>query len=247
MINNNGSASLEATIIVPLFIFVVLAVYHMGESRLCQEVLYEAAIETGEYVAEYAYVADEDMPFYSIAANRVFEQYIDREELLEKYIQGGVSGVFISVIGPDEDNYIELKVSYRVKVEVPLLGSYADDKGFTIRQKAYLGYTEPTQEADEVQTELTYVYITDNKEAYHTTRDCTHLKLSVMPAGKSLAIKGGYTPCEFCYEGEASVYVTEWGNRYHSSQECSGLKRTVYRVEKKSVSDIPPCNRCGYE
>ncbi len=245
MMNNKGSASLEATLIVPLFVFMVMTVYHMGRSKMCQEVLYEASVETVEYVSEYVYVANENIVLYGVIANSMFDKYIDRPELLEKYVEGGKSGVYLSVKGHDEDDYIEITVNYTIRLGIPIFGLDVQHKSYVIRQKAYVGYTTPGEEENRQTVE--YVYITDNKEVYHITRECTHLKLSIIPASISLAKKGGYTPCEFCYVGGDSVYVTEWGNRYHSIKNCSGLKRTVYRVEKNDIPDIPPCSRCGYE
>ncbi len=247
MKENRGSATLEATLIVPLLIFAILFIYNLGCSKMSEEVLYEGVVETVEYVSEYAYLANEDFPMYNTTAYRVFSDYVDRPELLEKYIKGGSSGVKFLVTGPDEDNYIQVKVSYEVQVKVPLFGTYSKGKSYVVKQKAYLGYKpEDSKQGDDVD-EREYVYITDNREAYHITRECTHLKLSISPATKSLATKGGYTPCEFCYAGEDRVYVTDWGNRYHSSKGCSGLKRTVYIVEKSQVPELPPCSRCGYE
>lgn len=95
-----------------------------------------------------------------------------------------------------------------------------------------------------------YVYITETGEAYHTSRTCYHIKLTIrqIPDGELSDRYQNLSPCERCAEGrttDGTVYITETGDRYHLSVSCSGLKRTVMRVKQKNVGSIPPCSNCG--
>lgn len=106
-------------------------------------------------------------------------------------------------------------------------------------------------------TEITQeriVYITEDSEVYHTTENCTHLKLRISEVDRSEIEEirnengGRYRPCEICAKGDApdSFYIGAEGDRYHYSSECRGLKRTYVAVPLSDVADSHrPCSRCG--
>ena len=79
--NNMGSATVEATLILPLFMFGMMVIYCMIQSILAENVLYRAAVETAEYLAETAYINENSI----YAPELVFSNYVADEELLEKY------------------------------------------------------------------------------------------------------------------------------------------------------------------
>ena len=246
--NNKGTVSVEASIAIPIFLFTMLALIYIAEINTVKGVVYEAAIETTEYMAEYAYLTDcfeeTDVMDYPMAFLR-FEEYVDSKALLDKYIVGGCAGVsFLGSSFPDDEGYIDLHVTYYVKVNVPIIGSFSRKITERIRQRAYLGdgrYKEST-ESEMVDK---YVYIADNQEAYHTTRSCSYLMPDIHTSSREAAISNGYRQCEYCGGGSSdTVYVTSEGECFHSSRSCSRLKRTVHRV-KLSETGLPPCSRCA--
>ena len=239
--NNRGSATVEASLILPLFIFGVLVLFNGIRLHMAEAVLYEAAAETVEYMAELSYITETN---YLVPASRI-NQYVDNKELVEGYIIGGIDGVsFLGSTYLDEEGYVCLKVSYKVGINVPIIGNLSGRRTYEIRQKAYKGYKE-NEEGQVLSEDEIYVYITDNREAYHISRGCTHLVLSITPGNKSSAKASGYSACEFCGDasGEA-VLITKHGNKYHSRTDCLGLKRTVYRVKKSQVQGLGACDRC---
>lgn len=233
---NRGSASLEASLVLPVFLLAMVYLYLVFQSVLAEAVVYEAAAETVEYLAEYSYIGTGDL----LVAKLRFPHYVDDEQKLAQYIEGGVDGVsFLGSMTPDADDMIALRVRFRTK--------YAGEQDFTIRKRAYTGAKESTvDEAGEDRD--VYVYVTENESVYHTTRTCSYLTLSIRQASLSHAEKLGYHPCGFCGEscGDA-VWITEDGRSYHSDVHCSGLKRTVYRKKKSEVAHLQACSRCGRE
>ncbi len=240
--NNRGSATVEASLILPMFIFGVLVLFHGIRLHMAEAVLYEAAVETVEYMAELSYITDTN---YLVPKSKL-GQYVDNMELVESYIIGGVDGVsFLGSTYLDDEGYVCLKVSYKVGINVPVIGNLSSHRTYEIRQKAYRGYKE-REDGQGIAEDEIYVYITDNREAYHLSRGCTHLVLSITPATKTKARANGYSSCEFCGEESGdSVLVTSYGNRYHSRSDCTGLKRTVYRVKKSQVQGLGACERCA--
>ena len=238
---DRGSATVEATLIIPLFIFGILSMFHGIRARMAEAVLYEAAAETVEYMAELSYIEECN---YLVPQTKI-DDYIDNMDLIDAYIIGGVDGVsFFGSVFLDEEGYLCLKVSYKVGISVPLVGDMSSERSYWIRQKAYTGDKAETTEEGLSSDEI-YVYITDNREAYHASRGCTHLDLSVTPGTKTAAIANGYSPCEFCgKDAQKAVLITNYGDRYHSRADCMGLKRTVYRVKKSQVEELGACERC---
>ena len=104
-------------------------------------------------------------------------------------------------------------------------------------------------------TQEKYVYITENKDVYHTSLSCSHLKLSIHEVSKS-QIKNMrneygemYSECDVCkakYEGiSEKYYITDFGSHFHHSLECPGITRTIIMVSPYEVSHLPQCQRCA--
>lgn len=232
--NNSGSTIIEATIVIPLFLFVMLGFYHMAMTKYAEGILYEAASETAEYIAEFAYIS----PPNSAYAEAKYREYVDDSSFMNKYISS-ISFFGTRVSGDD----VVLHVSYEVSVEVIGISRLTKTKSFEIRQRLYKG--EIGASGNSTNNSEEYVYITENKEVYHVKRDCSHLLLSVRISTLSDANNAGFTACEKCgSDCKNIVLVTDEGHRYHSSRDCSGLKRTVSRVKKSSIGGIPACERC---
>ncbi|MBR4515066.1 MAG: pilus assembly protein [Lachnospiraceae bacterium] len=239
--NNKGSAVVEAVVGAPLFLMLFLCLYMMCMAKQAEACVYEAAVETAEYTAESAYISEAAalaVPFVK------FSSYVDDEDLVERYISGGKSGVnFLGTY--TDDGYLYMRVSYTVVVNTPLMPKLERFRTYVIKQRIYDGAGK--KEGEEAgEAEESYVYITDNKEVYHESRSCTHLSLSIHGASLSEAKDAGYKPCEFCgAKASEYVYITDEGDKYHCGMNCSGLKRTVYRIKKSEAGGIPPCSRCS--
>ena len=239
--NNKGVVSIEAAISFPLFLFTMLALILITETHTVRGIVYEGAVETAEYMAEYSYLDEPNI----LMPGMVMSQYIDNKELVNESIDGGIKGIdYFGTITRDSDNYVVLKVNYTLNVDIPMMPSLSKKRQIIIKQRAYIGEGEDNGK-DECPDEDKYVYVTDNREVYHSSRNCTHLKLSIHQTSLKCAQNYGFSPCEFCGDkAENTVYITDEGGRYHSSKACSGLKRTVYIVKLSEVSGLPACSRC---
>lgn len=239
---NKGNTVVEATLILPLFIMGMISVYHMGRVKMAEQVLYEAAVETAEYLAEEAY-----LEIYNPLTPYIkFRDYIDDNELVNMYITNGANGVTIyGYTKPDADNKLTITYQYQTRMRVFLFPLLSSNHTITIEQRAYVG--DASRDVSEIDEGNRYVFVTDNKDVYHLSRNCTYLLLSVQATSYTNAQLLGFTACEFCGDDviQGNVYVTDEGRRFHSNLGCSGLKRTVYRVKKSSVGGLPICTRCA--
>ena len=248
MNSNRGSVSIEASISLPLFLFVVLFFINVANIYTVKAVVYEGAVETAEYMAEYAYFTDcfeeADVIDYPMATLRFWE-YVDSKELLKKYIVGGEYGVsFIGSEFPDDDGFIDLRVTYFVHMNIPVFGSFTHKYTEHIRQRAYLGRRSSEADTDK-EADSIYVYVAENGSVYHTTRSCTYLMPDIHFTSRASALDRGYRVCEYCgaVPGDP-VYITSEGECYHSSINCSRIRRTVSR-KKLSEVNLPPCTKCA--
>lgn len=247
---NRGSAAIEAAAAVPIFLFLVLFFISACGVRAARGVVYEAAAETAEYMAEYGYLT-KSFPAAGaagtlLAASR-FEESVDDAALLEKYVVGGAGGVsFMGSSFPDGEDDVVLRVSYAVHVDIPVLGKFSQEHREEIRQHTYTG-RNPGENAENGEEDEQYVYVTDQGTVYHTTRQCTYLTPEIHAETEGTALEQGYPVCRYCRSagaGDGTVYVTSYGECYHKTKACSRLRRRVRRV-RKSETSLPACSKCG--
>ena len=255
---NSGSATVEAVCIMPLLIFAFWAFYSIGQLYILENQVYQAAINTAGGLAEYAYLTErneqlsdpEDSEAISLQllgtgiAETKFRSYLEERRRIERYVINGIGGFqFADVQIPDTEGFICFQIQYRVRIPVPFLANLTMPLSVQIRQKAFTGYRNGDGQEQEV-----YVYVAEYSTVYHVSRNCTHLRLTIIPVTEAV-LKTGYSnlsPCELCGSEKANLYfVTETGDRYHTSDRCTGLKRTVRRVKLKELNGYAPCSRCG--
>lgn len=270
---NNGSATIEAMLILPLFLMAAFAFYTIGNFLQAEMFVYEAMQETAQYFAEYQYVwelAETDgdagqaektagtdngknvrqmgtANVNCLTAKLQFEKYVDDSELLDTCVSGGRDGICFTKANYNlSDGCIYLSLKYELAAEIPFFGTIRWKKAEQICQKAYVGMLdEKTKNEDDA-----YVYVTETGDVYHSSRTCYHIKLAITQIDKGLLKKSyeNLLPCELCASGkytDGCIYITETGNKYHYSVACSGLKRTVMRVRRKDVGNLSPCSNCG--
>lgn len=116
----------------------------------------------------------------------------------------------------------------------------------------FCGYYKPPDEEGGRQQEI-YVYVTKTGSRYHENQECTSLLIhpEAVPfqelPNRRNEQGAKYAPCERCRpSGVQSVFVTKDGTRYHQDVDCSALKRTVYMVTKKEAMEDgkTACGRC---
>lgn len=167
-----------------------------------------------------------------------------------QWIQGEKTGISLlgSSVDQSEGN-IEIFASYKVKPQLMWLPHMVIPLKHHILMKAWTGYHHETQNAEN-ESHQTY-YVSDYESVYHTSAQCTHLRLSIrlvdyMTAVNSTNSDGRhYGPCQQCHasSGDGQVLITDSGEKYHSTLGCPALKRSVREIH--DVGQLKPCSRCG--
>lgn len=248
--SKRGAMTLEASLIVPLFLIVLLMMVSAGEILMIHgqvaHGLQEAACQ--DAVKEYA-VSRNSSKLSSLAIstpNVTFLSHVNKKFLDKSCLMGGSLGVFIQK-ETNGSGEIILTAKYAIYKKMPFLFPVSAQFTQKIRQKSMTGYVPKGGETKEG-----YVYVTPNESVYHTDLNCTHLALSISvdeDVEKYLSGKTSYKECEKCVKHHSGtihcLYIPKEGDAYHTDIGCSGLKRTVTQVDKSSLKGVQPCQRCG--
>lgn len=243
--SKKASFTLEAAVVIPLVtgFFVVLLMFF--RILQIQTQVQEALVMAGRKTAVMATDCGGTWEF--VNAQLQFRKCMEDMDLISQYVQGGSSGIVLESIGA-EDEFITLRASYRVQMPV----SFFYIKGILIRQAGSIRKWTGSATGSGL-SDGDWVYVTPDGEAYHNTKSCRYLDLSIksfkMAEIKDLRNKDGekYRMCDGCVaeiSGDFWCYVTDYGECYHADLRCSGLKRTVYRIRRYDTGGRKGCSKC---
>lgn len=251
-----AAATLEASLVIPLFIYAVMTVAYIIYAIGVKEHVSQALYNDTRYMARYVYMTrDVSRPelkvlLYSMAQEQLYNE-LGYEYAQKHNIAGGNAGLIISCTSIiDEENNIRLAIRYAVKNPFDIFGTGRINFEHSYVAKAWFGeeYKQENNEED-----IKYVYITSAGEVYHTQKECTYLKPSVRQVNadyidtyrnSSGAI---YYQCERCdgsKNTDGCFYITDYGTCYHTTPDCSGIKRSVVKIKLSCVGDRRLCIKC---
>lgn len=243
-----GSITVEAAMVMPLFLFVVLGFLYMMEVIGLIFHVQMTLNDTARQLSTLSYY--EENVCEPVAIQTDFAVNLGTEYIGKSCVYQGV----ISLMNSEKkDEDLILSADYIIRIPVPFWDIKWMTMHQTVRTRSFVGKTIK-DDIKEGEKEKRYVYITENGTVYHESLECSHLKrtLQVVSPGE-LAIKRNdngacYYPCEYCGDvisDTDTYYITPDGTRYHSKIDCSGLKRTIQKVEYETVKDWRGCSRCS--
>ncbi|MBD5481883.1 MAG: hypothetical protein HDR15_05035 [Lachnospiraceae bacterium] len=260
-----ASMTLEAAMVLPLFLFTVLNLFAAVNDMALHVKMQAAMHQTGLELARYAYAYErisQGFPLpQSALADVVFSQTYVREQVEntigETYfartgVHGGAEGVSFLQSEILSGDTVTLIASYRMDaLFLPSqIASFRMVNRVCLRKWTGYDNAAGAGQADAAQQ---MVYITEHGEVYHNSRNCYHLNVTIrQTSGEKLDAErnssgGRYTACELCGDRRQSgvFYVSEDGARYHTTAACSGLKRTVRAIPLSEAGTRSPCHHCG--
>lgn len=260
-----ASMTVEASLVLPLFIFFFANLMVMFNVIKVQSDLEAALHQVGNEIALRAFdisFAEDAVGIESgmdVAKGVVSVAYASskvREYLgsgIDKScVAGGLGGLGYMRSDVTSGDIIDIVVNYKVRPLVPIAGFTKFPVEGRYYAHAWTGYDIVGSGGDGA-CEEEMVYVTEHGEVYHRNISCRHLKLSV----KSTSLSGidklrnndraKYYPCEYCAEKitAGDVFITDYGNRYHGRVDCAGLKRKIYAIPISEVGARRPCSDCG--
>lgn len=269
----SASATLEAALVMPLFIYATIAVMYLMQIIGIQVHIQEALYNESRMLAKYAYACD--------CVNDELNN-LDMKELDEDYMncisrgldKALVYTLFLKEVGTDYANkahivggnagYIfrdprlepntqdlEISVTYTVNNPFDIFGigkSVYTQKAFA---RAWTGLTQIDDCDTKKLKHNEYVYVAKLGEVYHLTSQCTYLTPSVTLISKdelahATNLNGGrYYACEYCKgNNSGKFYVTSYGERYHTKEDCSRIKREYQVLSIDKVEGMKVCEKC---
>lgn len=259
---HTAGMTVEACLVLPLFLFAFLNVISIIEIYRLQGAMSAAMHDTAKQMAVYGYAyreigggsmgAVESVSLtYLYAAERVRSKlgtdYLENAPLS----QGAFAISWLRSRVMQEDDCIDLVAEYTVRPPVAIIGYQPQTLYNRMRTRAWTGYDNAAN-ASSGSAQERIVYITPDGSVYHGSRACTYLNLSIVSVDQGIVDTqrnedgGRYYPCETCGNSCGSVvYITDYGDRYHASLGCSGLKRTILAVPISQTGGRGACSKCG--
>ena len=244
-----GSYTVEATVILPLFAGFMVVLLFFFRALQVQQQVGNALMATGRELAVLSYEEQHGKDVAGLpAAELLFLKNLEQNETTDAFVWGGK--LAISLARSDfSGDYVELTADYSLRLPMGLFGKVKFPVTQRVKCRKWTGSTAKTAENGEE-----IVYITPNGEAYHKNKDCSYLKLSVKPVKGSKisecrnADGEKYIRCSKCTAKNKTygmVYITDYGNQYHSKVDCVRLKRTIIAIRLSEVGQRHACGKCS--
>lgn len=268
-----GSMTVEAALVLPLFLFFLLNLLWIIEIFSLHSTLLASLREVGRELSTYAYAYDsmvqeeEDSGLEALVENAAFSylyvknrvealagsEYLDNSPLTN----GRDSLVYIESSILQEGDILDLVVTYKVSPLIDIIGFSPGRFYNRYYGRAWTGY-EVGGNTDTEAGGIEYVYVAENATVYHLSKDCTHIALKISECDAMEVEKlrndygAKYYPCELCgkrgIDGVGTFYIAANGDRYHRYLQCSGLKRTVTVMLREEAEKLyRVCTRCQQE
>lgn len=233
-----ASFTLEAALVLPIFIYAMLAFIYFLQIFLLQEYLQNAITETGYFSAKYAYI-------YEYLLNYDETEAKDNKDKSE--IESGVDAVLARTI---DSSYYKIKI--KDYLDISKIDESCIKNGFSGIHTLLSSYMAEEDAIDIIITydiKLPLLFITlDNVPITQRVRmrgwSGHHVKAKVT------------TPDSSNEDGdkkEEVVYITESGTVYHRTKECTHLKLSIQKVSfsqlemlrNDSGGKYKKCSLCG--
>lgn len=250
-----GSLTIEATLVLPVFMFFVSSLIYLLVIIYLQTGIQLSMENAARSLGKKAYIAaaadidaviNTDTIRWAVLTDEL------TESIEESGIIRGVSG-FDTIYSIYESDIGIIDIAAEYEYEIPLLPDGIGRLKFIrrMRSRAWIGAEISGEEGTSGEGQI--VFITPTGSVYHTTTACSYLDMSLRSAAfdqidEKRNLNGEkYRKCAVCVkDGDYSlVYVTDYGNTYHATLSCVTLKRNVIAVDISEVDGRSECSKCG--
>lgn len=248
----SGSLTVEAALVLPLFLGAVLALAGLFQAlSVCERINYQLCM-AGRELAAYSLARD------GISITEAYAAFYGEAaagDIPVSGIVGGYGGILLNVSEDENRGTVELKAVYRIRIPGYLIADRSVMVTDRIYFRPWIGGKLAEASVHDGESGSSQVYVAEHGVVYHTNAACTYLQLSIhqhtLAQVANLRNKYGakYYPCESCGNGATgnSVYITDTGRAWHWDRQCSGLKRELHTCSEEEAVEkgLRPCSRCG--
>lgn len=228
-----ASLTVEAALVLPIFLYFVLAFLYFIQIFTVQEQIQAAITKMGLKLSKAAYVIqdfpsveeamDFDLSIFGMDINlgladwvqesssqgilkSYSREYLDTEYMNHSCIKGGFYG--ISFEGSNlfaEEDMIDIHISYQVELPIRIFLVPSMRMEQRIRLRSWTGYqVEAAYQIDSDKEKESTVFVTQTGSVYHKSESCSHIKLSVRSV-----------------QGIPTALRNEQGAKYYPCEVCS--------------------------
>lgn len=264
----NGSFSLEATLVLPIFIITFFVFIYVMISINFTNVVQRNEFMISKELSQDTYILQKIEENGNITPDDInMSSSLLKEGLSLGYIKTKICNdeliTYAKTVKRDtyfnmenskissNNEYIDIRLTYDMKIP------YIDhlETKLILSNRSYFR-TWVGKSINQNNTNCkTKVYITPTGSVYHVDKNCPYIKLSIMSVNfksiLSLRNKSGekYDKCEICCKKNISsidqVFITIYGNKYHIDKNCSGIKRDIQEIDLSEVGNRSKCKKCG--
>lgn len=242
--------TVEASLVIPIFIFAYLAVMQLLWLVLAQMGIMNALYQAGTDLSAVAQVLEDKQYISNAQAAVTFYGKLNKDYVENSGIAGNTMGITLAQSEIEADlSEIFLRADYIFTNKFNVLGGFWRNCTQTIYFRGWTGCGTLNRDKSTANPDI--VYITDYGEVYHTHRGCPYLNPSIRQTIKDKLADlrnesgGKYWPCKKCYQDTYIIYITDYGDAYHSDKNCSSLKRGIMAVGIDRVSSMRLCSKCS--
>lgn len=229
-----SSLTVEASLIFPLFFFLILFFLYYFQIMQIQENIQYAMRKAGQYCADYGF-AIENLKTKSEKSNllsslklndfllnvtdallfqQLAKKHLDSDLLRRSCIIKKENGLFFQGSLNTKDNWIDMTCTYMLQLPLPVFHLFPISVVQRIQVHNFVGQKLSSVSKDSslsgTKDSKELVFVTQDSSVYHISTDCTYLSLSIeevkLEELPSLRNKygGKYYPCERCIENNSS-------------------------------------------
>ena len=250
-----GSMTIEAALLIPLFIFFFLHLAGVMEMLRLHGKLEAALWNVGNQAALYTDTfseAADALPDVGISYLLVHNQvsaYLGKEYLDNSPLVHGAAGLnYLRSEYLDDEDCVDIIVTYQVEPTASIFPFSYRRMSNRYYARAWTGY-----DVTETQTVKRYVYVTSQGQVWHATPECSYIYHKVLnaPTGQIAEKRNGqgrkYELCDFCGDQSAGdlVYFTEEGEKYHFISNCTAIYKDIRAIVWSDDLPYRACSRCG--
>ena len=221
----DGSMTIEAAVLLPILISVVLIMGGMIEAIRIHGKVQTDLWNIGTRMCVYGYLSEE-----------LSSRFTEEVEFV------------ISSLG--KDDLIVLELVYPVG---PFGGAVSIPRFWM--QNRFFGHMWTGYDILDETPDLVVVYMTEYGNVYHTKRDCNYIDInairvdSAQLAQKTNVEGNPYRACKKCEEAKLKdfYYITNAGDCYHWRADCPSIERLVFSMSLEEVRGVRPCSKCAGE
>ncbi len=241
LVSRSGSATVEAALLLPVFLFALCSLLAIGQLLMTESIVRFAASTALQRCCNLQGCTGYGQTGEN--CRQAFFEVLDRSAINMALISEDFS---VSEDTDPEKQEIRMTVSYAYRVPYPPVSRFTLRKRITLSQRIFSGYVEHGKQAED---KGRTVYIAENGTVYHTHADCSYIFIRIKSGRliRGIVNSSGLAPCRKCCRGKrmpGSIYITPGGSHYHVSLSCSGLRRSVKAVPYDEVAGMRKCARC---